>query len=949
MSNIIRYPSNLRGKERSFFEYFFNHSVIENAPAGTMVRTIQFFFKKKSWKGHNNVVNNLKAKYIDALERRQNESQDDNIRYFLKKINKEFLLRFTPGDEYKTWTNEQLRNRIVENFEEWRRRQRDNVEDVDEDGEAKEEKEENKRNDMDEMNAKLDEILRRWNAPDIIVDDYEDSDNDEEDNLDEIHDQSNAPDIIVNGQRRRKRIIEDDEEFDEDEDDLDEPVFEIKEREEKVLQEPVVEIKEREEKVRRRLRRPVEETDSETEADSDNDDIGNVNVNDEDNVMIARSNYVENLRKNVREQALKEQESQRVAFGYRQYDENILQHTFDYLQSLQDKKNWTLTCEREPGEDMKLHPVQLVNTSLTNMIAFKKLLMVAPTGIGKTIMIAVTLNQYFSDTRPKIILSPQANQYYNELFVLPDQIGTVPNHYKIFIRALWQKRGKQSKYDRFIENIKKQKQGRLEAKEAKKLNNTRNEIIEVLSLKNMFRQGRLTRSTLEEFESLDVPYPKSPFRILSLMRNKPVDYRQNMSVFKFPYNEDDVVEDENVEETEAYYLGSNNIFLIDEFHNVYSGRNDPKWPHQELVNILKVQRGSRVYGYTATPIVNDVKTDFEYAMSIIKGNEYADKESNAGFYTYYNSFPTSVFPMIQNGNPLIPSNLRKMIRYVSIKDQSMYRYRTSGDHTEDFQLSQFLNFGHEWKKFSTSTRLYKALKMFQKLKTVKDWNVKMNVLSFWSSKFYQLIADIKQIEKQGPRPNKKILILGFDTQHLITLAFILSGIGYKIYTNASEKSWANKKIFKPYTAAKNPDDDFNRVMFLYERSEIHKLLNRKNNKRGKEFRIILANLKYYNESVDFFHIRHLMLLNPPRNGLEYSQYVGRAIRFCSHADLSMRSRNLKITVYCGVYPNIDEEEEGITSDQRDLRLLLSSLTNLNAKIDELKRNALDYQLLRDLM
>lgn len=685
-----------------------------------------------------------------------------------------------------------------------------------------------------------------------------------------------------------------------------------------------------------------QEFDSDTESDTDADD----------------ENIDDMMQDQRRIKEINEQKRGRSRFDRLQTDDDILDYTTEYMEFLREG-DWSLSCDRIPGEDMKLHPVQLVNTTLTSpRLPFHKLLLVAPTGIGKTIMIAVTLNQYFEDSRPKIVLSPQGDQYYNELFMLPDNIGNVLNRYKIFTRAVWARRNKSEEFEEFLRLIKLQKQGKVDSKQNKKIKRIRSDIKLLLEFKqktksgsvgSMIHNGALKSNILELFTTLGVRYPTAPFRIIQLQKNKRVQCDENMAMFKFPvfYIEHVNQEKSTIELSNIY---ERNIFIIDEFHNLYSDRKSNTWPHKDFIKILMKQQNSRVFGYTATPIIDNVSSDFNFAMKIIKGEQYSDHaDSHTGFYTYYNSFPTSVFPSIDVGNPMLPENVLQMVRYVCIKDQSMYFYNENKQREEksdeNASISHFLNFGTHLKRFGTRSLLYKALVKLVDMEQTDDQNIKMQVLSYWSSKFYQIIQDIKTIEsRKGKR--HKILVLGFDNQHLRAFAFILKAIGYKVHTN-STKNWA-KDVFQKHNAELQPEDENNRVMFLHERSSIHKVLNAQNNVRGEKFRIILANLKYYNESVDFFHIRHMMLLNPPPNGLEYSQYIGRAIRFCSHSDLPESSRTLGVHIYCGVQPNVDEETYGITSDQRDLKRLTNSLRNLNTSIDDLKQSALDYTVLSGL-
>ena len=78
--------------------------------------------------------------------------------------------------------------------------------------------------------------------------------------------------------------------------------------------------------------------------------------------------------------------------------------------------------------------------------------------------------------------------------------------------------------------------------------------------------------------------------------------------------------------------------------------------------------------------------------------------------------------------------------------------------------------------------------------------------------------------------------------------------------------------------------------------EIKQIFNQKENTDGSKIKIILGSPSV-KEGVSFKRVRQVHILEPYWNMSRILQIIGRAIRFCSHKDLSKSQRNVEVYLY----------------------------------------------------
>lgn len=122
------------------------------------------------------------------------------------------------------------------------------------------------------------------------------------------------------------------------------------------------------------------------------------------------------------------------------------------------------------------------------------------------------------------------------------------------------------------------------------------------------------------------------------------------------------------------------------------------------------------------------------------------------------------------------------------------------------------------------------------------------------------------------------------------------------------------------------------------------------NMDGKQLRVILGSPSI-KEGVSFKHVQHLHLLDPVWNSSAKLQVEGRAIRFCSHMDISIDHPYLKREVLVHIYkstkrPNgyVQETCDEVIYD----KIIPRKQKLIQAAENALKKVAIDYYLFRNM-
>ncbi len=121
------------------------------------------------------------------------------------------------------------------------------------------------------------------------------------------------------------------------------------------------------------------------------------------------------------------------------------------------------------------------------------------------------------------------------------------------------------------------------------------------------------------------------------------------------------------------------------------------------------------------------------------------------------------------------------------------------------------------------------------------------------------------------------------------------------------------------------------------KDEIKYIFNKKENANGEKIKIMLGSPSI-KEGVSLLRVSQVHILEPYWNMSRMLQIIGRAIRFCSHKDVSKNRRKVEVYLYLSTHPNKKTTDEYIWSMAKKKQKLISKFEIL------LKENAIDCKL-----
>ena len=162
----------------------------------------------------------------------------------------------------------------------------------------------------------------------------------------------------------------------------------------------------------------------------------------------------------------------------------------------------------------------------------------------------------------------------------------------------------------------------------------------------------------------------------------------------------------------------------------------------------------------------------------------------------------------------------------------------------------------------------------------------INNLNIYSTKFYSIITKIMKTS------GKIFIYSGFkEYAGLRSMIKILEAYNYKNYSEHGQ----GKKRFAVWSGDET----------LTYKEEIKNIYNLKENLDGSKIKIILGSSSI-KEGISFYGVKQVHILEPYWNNARIEQIIGRASRFCSHKDLDLEKRKVKVYIYLAVHPLEDE-------------------------------------------
>ena len=150
--------------------------------------------------------------------------------------------------------------------------------------------------------------------------------------------------------------------------------------------------------------------------------------------------------------------------------------------------------------------------------------------------------------------------------------------------------------------------------------------------------------------------------------------------------------------------------------------------------------------------------------------------------------------------------------------------------------------------------------------------------------------------------------------------------------------------FASFISGKGKDNfrftEFHGSISMEERNKNRKVFNDKRNIYGKLIKIILMGPAGA-EGISLSNIRQVHVLDPYWNEVRIKQLIGRAIRYCSHADLPMNERYVDVYRYLAIRKNKKQ-----TTDENIDSLAKKKETLINSFLSVIKEVAVDCELFK---
>jgi hypothetical protein len=206
------------------------------------------------------------------------------------------------------------------------------------------------------------------------------------------------------------------------------------------------------------------------------------------------------------------------------------------------------------------------------------------------------------------------------------------------------------------------------------------------------------------------------------------------------------------------------------------------------------------------------------------------------------------------------------------------------------------------------------------------------------SKVDEYAPKVVELLKQLNKPGKHLVYSSFVEKGLHVVRDVLVKAGWTDYFGSKKTPYKTFAIWDGKTSD-------------IEKENIKSTANSKDNIDGKVIKLLLGSPSV-KEGVSFKHIQHLHMMDPVWNQSSKSQIEGRAIRFCSHVDINLKTHSaLKRSVVIHMYKsiNIPKGLVPVTCDMKIYETIIPKKYKEVKKAEEaLQRVALDYHLFKRL-
>jgi hypothetical protein len=397
---------------------------------------------------------------------------------------------------------------------------------------------------------------------------------------------------------------------------------------------------------------------------------------------------------------------------------------------------------------------------------------------------------------------------------------------------------------------------------------------------------------------------------------------------------------------------NNTVLIIDEVHNVVSEEGK----FYDVIYRLIHQSPSdlRTVVLTATPMINLPNT-FGLLMNLLRipfefpeGREFDRmfiskqknkkngqtiqkaknldklKEMIRGYVSYYGGAQADVFPSFTIKYVKCEFNDFQYAAYLTVLKGELEQYKKSA-RIQAFRSGDLNELPNT---FLIGTRAVSNLVFPNKrtgeagFESFKGKHLDMDNLATYSIKFYKIMKAIKR------SPGPVFVYSAFkEFNGIKSFVKVLEHHGY---VNAAQYGSGRKRY-----AVWSGDEP------ISQRQEIKEIYNHPDNVNGSQLKIILGT-PAMSVGISLLSTRQVHVIDVPWSQGRLDQIVGRAIRFCSHKRLPLEDQFVRVYIYLGTHPDIEE-----TVDQYIAKLAHRKEQLIEEFETAIKEASIDCQLFMD--
>jgi len=429
---------------------------------------------------------------------------------------------------------------------------------------------------------------------------------------------------------------------------------------------------------------------------------------------------------------------------------------------------------------------------------------------------------------------------------------------------------------------------------------------------------------------------------------------------------------------------NNTILIIDEVHNLFRPLATQKTQHEYLKKKLidpTLFPGLKIVILSATPgdnvddilmLLNMIRDPTHPVIKAPDTNNVDSvtkfKQDVRGLISYFDmSGDTTRFPILNELEPLlVPMGDEQFQKYVEAYKKTEKEKKTT-DYQRLAKDNQLYKYWAPARKYSNMLfTLEKGMRMGEfgaKLPILLD-----NIRAYPTEKHYVYSA-FSDNRNKGWSSQGILTIANFLEKELGYVRFSLNDVKFECTENkqTGQKDCTiarlpdRRKRYILVTSKEMGDDGTGQNKSAGERlKKMLKVFNHPDNRYGDIVHVMLAS-NSYNEGIDLKAVRHIHFFEPLVTMASDKQTLGRAARFCSHADLDREKGEWTVSVhrYMSHYPvNIElnttnrtaliqQPVQGPTADENakirekedEINQAYNELADINKELDGLKGKA----------